>query len=1007
MRARSHQLTIRALRRSFSAELYVVLGPNNLTQRLILMAALVVFASLNFPALPSVEAYQLLGTQQRAASIRGHIADQLGGSIVGAVVSITNSKGIAKTTQTDANGNFVFQNVVPGRYTLRATARGFAPFEQATVDVAANGTELLNLTLDIAPRKERVTVTERLQTDLSAIILTGDAIRALSIGPGGLIAALQALAAPSAGPDGAQIVVDGFADGPLPPTESIREIRINRNAFSAEYDKPKGGRVEIFTKPGADHFAGSAYFSFNDESLNSRNPYATYRAPSQSRLYGVNFSGPIVKKRASFFVDFERQATDNNAVVNATVLDSSFNIRPYNQVLLTPQYNTSFSPRIDYQLDSNNTLVARYTYTTASSKNGGVGDFSLPSRAYVSSMNQHSLRVTETNVLSQRVINESRFQYLRERSVDHGNNSIPTTLVPESFIGDGSDIGLSLNNKERWEWQNHTTWSLGQHVVKAGEQLHIVRVVDSRSQNFGGTFTFAGGLGPQLDAANQIVRDESGHPIMIPISNIERYRRTMIFQQLGLTRAEIRALGGGPTQFSIAGGTPLAHVGQYDLGVFLQDDWRLRPDFAISLGMRFETQNNLDNQLNLAPRIGFAWAPGMGVKQSSTVIRGGFGLFYDRFSENLTLRARRSNGVTQKQFVVSDPEVLDSFDNVPSVEALSAFAIPQSIIHVARNLTAPYTMRALISVERQLPLGLTLTGAFKTARTLHLLRSRNINAPLSGAFAVDGSETGERPFGNTGEIFQYESSGISNQKELSLTIVRSGKRATFYSTYVWNKAQSDTDGADSFPANTYDLRSEYGRSATDSRHSFYAGGWIRSLWGIDLSPLIFMRSGLPFNITTGRDTNGDMLFLERPAFATDLTRPTVVLSRFGAFDLEPGIGGRIIPRNFGIGPGFFSVNMNFSKTISLGSDSNDADSPAKSSNGNGHRGIANVLRRRSYGLTIAVQVENVFNHTNAGTPVGNLSSPLFGQSYSSAGAYGFGANPAGNRRIRAQLTLTF
>ena len=300
-----------------------------------------------------------------------------------------------------------------------------------------------------------------------------------------------------------------------------------------------------------------------------------------------------------------------------------------------------------------------------------------------------------------------------------------------------------------------------------------------------------------------------------------------------------------------------------------------------------------------------------------------------------------------------------------------------------------------------------LLGHFGDTRTLHVLRSRDINAPLPGTFIPDVPESGVRPFGNAGEILQYESSGVFNQEQLMLTVVKSGKKATFYTTYSWNKARSDTDGAGSFPASTYDLRTEYGRSALDSRHSFYAGGWFRSPWGIDVTPLIFVRSGLPFNITTGRDTNGDMLFLERPAFSTDLTKSRVVMTRFGAFDLDPAPGERIIPRNFGNGPVFFSVNLSVSKTFSLGPDLNAGARAASSQRGKGHGFIANALLKRRYAITASIQGENLFNHTNPGTPIGNLSSPLFGQSYSSAGAFGFGVNPAGNRRIQAQITFAF
>src|SRR5439155_2762959 len=229
-------------------------------------------------------------------------------------------------------------------------------------------------------------------------------------------------------------------------------------------------------------------------------------------------------------------------------------------------------------------------------------------------------------------------------------------------------------------------------------------------------------------------------------------------------------------------------------------------------------------------------------------------------------------------------------------------------------------------------------------RTLHLLRSRNINAPLPGSKI--------RPLGGVGDIFQYESSGYFQQNQLAVNVVeRLKSMMTLWATYVLNNTRSDTDGPDSFPANSYDLSIERGRSVLDVRHSFYLGGWITGPWKLSFSPLIYVRSGAPFNVTTGRDTNGDTLFTERPAFATDLSRPSVIVSRFGAFDLDPISEQTIIPRNYGRGTGFFSVNLGVSRSFDLGPEANK-DRKSRESVG------SNTFGRffsRCYTLTFTVQ----------------------------------------------------
>src|ERR1035437_8901566 len=205
----------------------------------------------------------------------------------------------------------------------------------------------------------------------------------------------------------------------------------------------------------------------------------------------------------------------------------------------------------------------------------------------------------------------------------------------------------------------------GRHSWRFGVRLRRQTDTSVSPQNFNGTFTFGGGaLAPVLDARNQPMPDANGQPLLAPLTSIERYRRTLIFQQLGDSPAQIRALGGGPTQFPMNTGTAELAVRQMDLGIFAGDEWRLRPNLTLNLGLRYETQTNIHDWRDLAPRLAFAWAPGgSGQKRPKTVLRSGFGIFYDRFPLANTLAAQRFNGLVQQQLVVPNP---DFFPNVPS-----------------------------------------------------------------------------------------------------------------------------------------------------------------------------------------------------------------------------------------------------------------------------------------------------------------------------------------------------
>ena len=354
---------------------------------------------------------------QQNGSLSGQVVDSLGAIVVGASVSVVSPAGTEKTTTSNGRGEFSVTGLAPGKYTVRISAAKFALYENTEVDIAAGTKAELIATLTVAGVQEQVNISgdQGVSTDpqnnAGATVLKEKELEALPDDPDDLEAALQALAGPSAGPNGGQIYIDGFTGGRLPPKEAIREIRINSNPFSAEYDRLGFGRIEILTKPGSDKWRGSAFGNFNDESLNSRNPFSANRGPSQTRFFGGNLSGPIQKGKSSFFIDISNRDQDNNAVVNALILDPSLNPVIFNQEYVVPSRRFSVSPRFDYAINDKNTLVARYSFDRTTLSNQGIGNTSLLSRAYATSSIGHELRLTETMIINPTTINETRFEY--------------------------------------------------------------------------------------------------------------------------------------------------------------------------------------------------------------------------------------------------------------------------------------------------------------------------------------------------------------------------------------------------------------------------------------------------------------------------------------------------------------------------------------------------------------------------------------------------------------------
>jgi len=954
-------------------------------------------------------------TPQQIATLRGQITDQNGDVIPGASVTLADSAGKEVRLDTDERGTFQFIGIAPGAYTLRISATGFSAEEMRGLIVTAGPPVVYDVRLKVAIEKQKVTVTAHssLNTDPdnnnSALVLKGKDLDALPDDPDDLQATLQALAGPAAGPAGGQLYIDGFtASQRLPAKQAIREIFINQNPFSAEHDRIGFGRIDILTKPGTDTLHGSALFLFNDAGLNSRNPFVENRPPNQIRMYNLTASGPVMPKRASVFVSMLRRELNDNAIVHSTILGSSFQPVPFNTAIVAPKRFTDFSPRFDFLINKTNTFSLRNTFSLASAHNEGVGGFSLPSQAYTLTSSQQAFQGVDTAVLSPRAVNELRFQFAREHRAQTAASASPSITILDAFNGGGSPVGVARYSSSRWELQDNLTFLRGRHTLRFGARLRGVQLNDLSPSNFSGTYTFAGGLAPALDSENHLITGSDGSPVLTQISSVERYRRTLLFQQQGLAPGQIIALGGGATQFSIAAGNPSARIRQIDFGGYAQDDWRLRSNLTLSLGLRYENQTSISSPLNFAPRLAFAWTPGKAPSQPKTVIRGGAGIFYDRFSESLSLQARRFDGSREIQFVASDPRLLALFPATPTVAMLESLGSASARWQVAPDLAAPYLIQSSISIERQLPRNFILSATYLYTRGVHNLRARNVNAPETAPLGAP------RPVPTAGDIYQYESTGVFDQHQLIVTASnRLNKTLTIFAVYALSRAYSSTDGATTFPARQYDLSGEYGRAAYDIRHRFFAGGTINGRWGISLNPFVTVLSGAPFNITTGIDNNGDSLFTDRPAFATGPGGPAVRVTPYGAFDLLPAPAERIIPRNFGSGPAYFSANLRISKTINFGGAPKSSGSQGKS------RAAAPPASRsavpaaaheiKPYKLTISIYGSNVFNRTNAAQPIGNLSSPLFGQSIAIQ-TFGLGSGAgaaAANRTITLLAQFSF
>ena len=392
------------------------------------------------------------------------------------------------------------------------------------------------------------------------------------------------------------------------------------------------------------------------------------------------------------------------------------------------------------------------------------------------------------------------------------------------------------------------------------------------------------------------------------------------------------------TQLTYTTGNPTASVTYYDVEPYVQDDWKIKPNFTLSTGLRFETQNAIHDHGDWAPRLGFAWGVGGRNAAPKVVIRGGYGIFFDRFQSGQILQSDRLNGVTEQQFIINNPTcfpgvdvALTSFSNCGAVSSATS-----NTYQIGPRLRAPYTLQGALGVERQITKSATLSVIYMNSRGFDQFLTINASAPYPGTPCAPNC-----PPISGGNVYRYVSEGNFKQNQLMMnTNVRVGAKIQLFGYYSLSYANSDISGVSSFPSNSYNISQDYGRASFDVRNRFFFGGSIALPYLFRLSPFMVVNSGSPFNITTPIDVNGDQIYNDRPGLVSTATCPgptptisgpqnNIYCTTLGTFDALGG--GKLLPINYETGPAHFVLNLRLTKTLGFGP-------KAKSSSGPGQGG---------------------------------------------------------------------
>lgn len=941
---------------------------------------------------------------QTGASVKGSVLDPDGAAIPGATVTLTPPKGSAIVTKSGVDGSFGLESVPAGNYTVTATMPGFGSFVRQNVRVGGEPVTI-NVKLSIEEQATTITVTtneNQVSVDPdangSSVVLKGSDLESLSDDPDELSNELSALAGPAAGPNGGQIYVDGFTGGQLPPKSAIREVRINQNPFSAQYDRAGFGRIEILTKPGTDKLHGNISVQGMDKSFNTVTPFL--QGGTQPDYHQIFFLGSVsgaLSKKASFNVAGSHRTIQNNSIFAGTIASTGADsgtlcapgsttaactankLPPNLRATFTPQTRYDVAPRLDFALSEKNTLTARYQLEHNDVTNAGVGGLVLPTAGNNQNQRENTIQLSDTQIFSARVINETRFEFERSQYKQLPVSTTPTLTVVGSFTGGGSSAGVQTYTSDHIEVQNYTSVQLQKNFIRAGFRTRTDRRAQFTNSNANGTFSY---------------------------------------------RSIADYLGNNPFQYAVTTyANPRVSGQTTDLGVYAEDDWKVKPNLTLTYGIRYEAQGGINSSHDLAPRLSANYGIPHKGGAPVTVLRLGYGIFYDRFAVGDIIRTIQQNGTnaTQQLFRAAGTQTLPGCSPTSTTSCGTGLTSANTIYSRAGNLRSAYNSQIALGVDQQLPGRATISATYINTIGVHQFFSRSL--PTTG----------------TNLQYQYQSEGYLRQNQLLLN----GRapitpKFSIFGFYALNFVKSNSNGADVF-VTSLNPQVDYGRPAFGNRSRMFVSGNWSAPFNFTISPFMIANSGTPYNITTGSDTNGDSVINDRGQFTANgnggsCQNPNNFTSPATITDNYPRVSA-----GYCVGPANFTFNMRVVRAFGFGPKIGGSNAGGDQGQGGGRGpgggrggprggggggggmggfGGGNVRSDRKYTVSFGAQLLNLFNNVNYAPQNGNLSTvaydannvplasqPLFGHSQALAGGP-FNSGSA-VRRVFLQANFSF
>ena len=874
--------------------------------------------------------------QQRDTRMLITVIDQTNAVIPGATVTVSGAEPATQQTehppvQTSPNGLATIPGLTPGRYTARAEFQGFFPGVLKEVRIRQGDNRHI-IVLLVENFAETVDVKQDAQagaadrrSDAFGSVLTREQMDLLSDDPDEMQRQLMDMAGP-----GAILRIDSFEGGRLPPKSQIKSIRVTRDQFAAENHSADSFFVEVITQPGIGPVRTGIRYGLRNSAMSARNAFTPTKGQEQDQQYGFNFGGGLIQNKASFFLNFNGNSsydTPNSSIAQST------GTRFETLKQRVPREFRFVNANFDLAATRDQALRFSYNRSDFVNKNQGIGGYDEPERAFVSKNHTNTFRAQEVGPLGRRFFINTRLNVGWTDSERQSAVEKPTIRIIDAQTLGGAQKAGGRHSRDV-NFATDLDYVRGIHSIRVGTAIDFNFFRSDEADNYLGTYTF-----------ESIAQFEAGQP-----------------------RSYTRRIG-----------EPDVRYRNLQTAIYLQDDIRIRRNLSVTPGVRVETQNHIKGVV-AGPRVGATWAP---FKDGKTTLRVSYGIFYDWMPTNTYEQTIRIDGFQQREINIANPSYPDTPLQIAGITPADRYLLDPDLKH-------PKNSRISGGVDYAFSQRYRVNATYRYVRGKGLFRGLNLNAPVSGV----------RPSPEFSNIIQVVGDGEMRQhvwnfggstnfpQELGRTARRwDFHRFNFFGNYSLAWSENNTDGAFSVPA-TGDLDLEWGNAFSHAKHRFNGGFLSQAFRDLAVQVNINGHLGTAYGMQSGTDTNGDLIFNDRPDFAlcqlrnlastcpttgiarnTLLTEPTWMLNMFAGYSFTFGPSLQLPPGiQFGPGAG-------------------------------GTLTVTTVTRPEQgrYRMAVNVFVNNLTNRTNLMNYNGTVTSPLFRTATMAQGA----------RRIQASMNLQF